>query len=294
MTYRNNCPLIQRGQILYTNFLHMLLRNRKRLLLWGLLLAPALAFSQTDSTRHNELTVGVNFQSRLHYFGRTDSLRSSALLPNIGYQLKNGLYIQSNFIFLQNKSVGTTYAGTIIEGGYRFKPSRHFNGNIFYSQILYRDNTQLPQSALKAQTGINATYSTAVNINVGGDLKFSSGQTDIGATLGLDHIFIIHKAGSPVAFAIDPSAYLYAGTQKFTKTYIEQKNYLGQPISQQQTTQTYSSFHILAYEASVPLVAVVKKFYITAIPSYVMPQNLLEGETGKNLFYMTLGIGFKL
>ncbi|MBO9618367.1 MAG: hypothetical protein J7539_04955 [Niabella sp.] len=259
-----------------------------------ILLAPAFCFGQQDSTKKNELNIGVNYQTRLHYFGRTDSLQSSGLVPNIKFQLKNGLYVQSNFIFIRNKTAPTAYAGTTIEGGYRFKASKHFNGNIFYTQILYRDNSLLPQSALKAQTGVNATYATAVNINAGGDLKFSSGQTDIGATLGLDHIFVIHKAASPFAFAVAPSFYTYAGTQKFTKSYIEQRTFLGFPVSTQQTTQSYNQFHILAYEASVPLVAVVRKFYATIIPSFVMPQNLLEGETGKNMFYMTLGLGVKL
>ncbi|ANH79910.1 hypothetical protein A8C56_02000 [Niabella ginsenosidivorans] len=271
--------------------MHML--RKKTIPVALLMLAPIFCLGQQDSTKKNELSIGVNYQTRLHYFGRTDSLQSSGLLPNIGFQLKNGLYIQSNFIFIQNKASSVTYAGTTIEGGYRFKPSKQFNGNIFYTQILYKDKSELPQSALKAQTGINASYKTVVNINAGADLKFSGKQTDIGTTLGLDHIFVLHKAGSHVAFAIDPSLYMYAGTQKFTKTYIERKSFLGIPVSEQETTQTYDGFNILAYEASVPVVAVAGKFYAVIIPAYVVPQHLLEGETGKNLFYLTLGVGFK-
>lgn len=265
------------------------------LFLTSFFLYPTFCLGQQDSSRKSELSMGVNFQTKLHYFGRTDSLQSSALIPNIGYQLKNGLYIQSHFIFIQNKAISTIYAGTIIEGGYRFKPSKHFNGNIFYTQVLYKDKSQLPQSALKGLTGINVAYTNPIiNINAGGDLKFTKGQTDIGATVGVDHIFIIHRQNSHMAFAIDPSLYMYAGTHRFTKSYVEQKSFLGFPVSARETTQNYSRFDILSYEASIPLVAVFKKFFATVVPAYVMPQNLLEGEDGENLFYLTIGVGVKL
>ncbi|WP_157558010.1 hypothetical protein [Niabella aurantiaca] len=259
------------------------------------LLIPFSCSGQKDSTKKNEFGVGVNFQTRLHYFGRTDSMQSSGLIPNIGFQLKNGLYVQGNFIFTQNKETSTAYAGATLEGGYRFKPSEHFSGNIFYMQVLYSDNSTLPQSALKGQTGINAAYTTPIiTINAGGDLKFTKGQTDIGATLGADHLFILHKPDSRTAFAIDPSLYLYAGTQRFTRSYMEQKELLGIPVSQKAHTETYDRFHILACEASVPLVMVAGKFFATLIPAYVLPQNLSDGEHGKNLFYLTVGAGLKL
>ncbi|MBO9593424.1 MAG: hypothetical protein J7599_10990 [Niabella sp.] len=266
-----------------------------RSIILGILLMPVACFGQKDSTRKNEFGAGLNFQTRLHYFGRTDSLQSSALIPNIGYQLKNGLYVQGNFVFIQNKAAATTYAGTTLEGGFRFKPSKHFSGNIFYMQVLYKDNSTLPQSALKSQTGINTAITTPIiTFNAGGDLKFSKQQTDIGATLGADHIFVLHKPSSRVAFAIDPSVYLYAGTQRFTKSYIERTKFLGIPVGQKENIQSYDRFNVLAYEASAPVVAVAGKFFATVIPSYVMPQNLLEGETGKNLFSLTLGVGVKL
>lgn len=265
-------------------------------LLLMIALLPACCFSQQDSSsRKNEFSAGVNYQSRLHYFGRTDSLQSSGLMPNIGFQLKCGVYAEGNFIFFQNKDISTTYAGTTIEGGYRFKAFRHFNGNVYYTQILYRDKSLLPQSALKSQTGVNITYTNSiVNINAGGNLKFSSAQTDIGATLGADHIFILHKKDSHVAFAIDPSFYAYAGTQKFSKSYIEQKKLLGIPVSEEETTQNFSRFNILSYEALMPLVAVIGKFNASVTPGYVMPKNLLQGETGKDLFYVNIGVGVRL
>ena len=250
---------------------------------------------QKDTERKTQISVDALYQTKLHYFGRTDSLQSSALLPTVGIQLKNGLYAQGNFIFVQNAAIPLTYAGSTIETGYRFKEGKHFNGNFFYTQILYKDKSELPQSALKAQTGINLTYkSKIVDVNAGSDLKFSDAQTDVGLSLGIDHIFIFHNDNSHIAYAIAPTAYVYAGTQNFTKSYIQQKTFLGVPVAQQTLTQNFSMFNVLSYEISLPLVLVVGKFNASIAPAYVIPQNILQGEKASNLFYLILGIGIKL
>ena len=87
---------------------------------------------------------------------------------------------------------------------------------------------------------------------------------------------------------------MYGGTQNFSKVFMQQKNIIGIPISQQQVTENYSSFNILAYELSMPLVLVAGKFNASITPSYIIPQHLLQGEIGKELFYVTIGVGIKL
>lgn len=267
------------------------------------LLFPVFSFSQEaekETTKKNEFAASVNYQTALHYFGRTDSLKSSGLFPSLGFQLKNGLYAQSNFIFVQNSSQSTSYTGATVEAGYRFPQTDHFTGNLFYSQFLYRDQSTLVQSALKSQTGLNLSYTNKIlNINGGVDLKFSN-QTDIGATLGVDHLFIFNKGMKNAAIAIDPSVYAYAGTQQFSNTYLEKRNFLGVPVTQQRTDRV-TQFNILSYEFSMPIVLVVGKFNAAVTPAYVMPQNLVTvagrpdlSEKGKNLFYMTLSAGVRL
>lgn len=276
--------------------------NTLNLMLFVFLL-PAFCFAQETEqkqTRKNELSASVNYQSALHYFGRTDSLKSSGLFPSIGFQSKTGLYAQGNFIFVQNKDLPTTYTGSIIEAGYRFPESEHFIGNLFYSQFLYKDQSTLVQSALKSQTGINLGYTNKIlNLTGGLDFKFSN-QTDIGATLGLDHLFLFTKGLKNMAFALNPSAYANFGTQNFNNTYIEKKNVLGIPVSQQ-TTSKSTQFNVLSYELSMPVVFVAGKFNASITPAYVIPQNLITvvgrpdlSERGKELFYVTLSVGIKL
>lgn len=272
------------------------------LLFIGMLL-PVLSLAQESNTKESqkdELSASINYQSALHYFGRTDSLKSSGLFPSVGFQSKTGLYAQGNFIFVQNASQATTYTGTTIEAGYRFPQSDHFSGNLFYSQFLYNDKSALVQSALQSQTGINLSYlNKVINLNGGVDLKFSN-QTDVGATLGLDHLFLFKIGMKHSAIAINPSIYAYAGTQKFTNTYLEKKNILGFPVTQQ-TTEQVTQFNILSYEVSAPVVFVSGKFNASVTPSYVIPQNLVTisgrpdlSERGKEMFYVTLSIGIKL
>ena len=264
-----------------------------------LIAIPVFGYCQWDSS-HNHLEASLNYQNHLHYFGRTDSLHSSGEWASLGFQLKNGLYAQGNAILLQNSAQPTNYTGTTIESGWRFPQGKHWSGNVFYTQFLYKDNSVLVQSAIKEQTGLNLVFTnTIITVNMGGDLKFSN-QTDIGASFGLDHIFILKPHGSHQAFGIAPSAYLYAGTQNFTNTYIQKLNFLGIPLGQQQFTRQVSAFNVLTYEFSLPLVWVMGKFNIAVIPAYVLPQNLVMvanhpelSEQGKNLLYVNTRVGIK-
>ncbi|MCW3112297.1 MAG: hypothetical protein JWR18_693 [Segetibacter sp.] len=274
-------------------------------LIFAIVLAiPRLGIAQNDTTtvKKNVFTAGINYQSALHYFGRTDSLKSSGLFPTIGFQLKEGFYVNSNFIFVNNSVSSFSYNGTIVEGGFRFPQTKNFSGNIFYTQFLYKDKSQLVQSALHSQTGINLTYNNKiVNVNVGGDAKFSD-KTDFGATAGLDHLFLYLIPNTKNAIAVNPSAYAYAGTQNFTNTYYKKQNVLGLPVGNPRAvTETSTRFNVLAYEFSAPVVFVAGKFNASITPSYVIPKNLVKianrpdlSENGQNMFYVSAGIGVRL
>lgn len=285
------------------------MKVRQVLMIAIVLSMPFLGMAQNDTSapKKNVFTGGINYQSRLHYFGRTDSLKSSGVFPTLGFQLKQGFYVNSSFIFVNNALSSLSYNGSIIEGGFKFPQTRNFSGNIFYSQFLYKDNSQLVQSALKSQTGINMAYNNKiVNVNVGGDAKFSN-KTDYGATAGLDHLFLYLIPKTKNAIAINPSVYAYAGTQNFTQTYYTKKrnvNVLGLPIGggqQEAVTETSTKFNILAYEFSAPIVFVAGKFNASITPSYVMPQHLVKvpdrpdlSENGKNMFYVSASVGVRL
>jgi len=264
------------------------------------ILASVISFGQTDSastaTDKPKLKLGVYYNSNLNYFGRVDSLRSSGVFPLAELWITKSFYINAAPIFINNKTQSFEYAGAISTIGYRYTaPGNKLAGNFYVVKPFYPSNSQLPQSALKAQGAFTLTaLNKFINVTGGADVKFSKG-TDFGATGGLDHLFRIPLDAKSV-LVIDPSFYVYAGTQKFTQTYYENTGIFGTP---QQVTKNTTRFEVLSYEASMPIIVGVGKFQVIAIPAYVIPQNLITipnrpdlSERGENLFYATLGVKY--
>jgi len=254
----------------------------------------------TDSTTTKKkitLTTGVSLNSGLNYYGRTDSLKSQGIYPFVGITLPNGLYLFSNFIFINN-AAATTYAATTLEAGYKFKNKKeNFRGNIFASRFFYNADVSLVQSVLKGQTGINLIQTNKiVGIYGGADAKFSD-KTDFGVYAGLDHAFRIDSVGKRGVIVIAPAAYSYFGTQRFTKTWLQQKRFLLLPVGEQTVTENSSRFSLLSYELSCPVIYGIGKMNLIITPAYVLPQNIIsaDGKTSAkadNLFYTTATIRF--
>ena len=249
-----------------------------------------------------QFVIGATYNSGLNYYGRVDSLHSKAMYPFMGLLLKNGLYANVSFVFIQN-SLQSLYAATLLEGGYNFKDSKgHWAGNLSVSQFFYRPGIDMVQSVVRETGSASITrLSKIVNVTLGANVKWSD-QADFGAQAGLDHIIRLpHIFGGNDVLVLDPLANVYAGTQNFTQTYYQKRNFLIFPIDQQQITTSSREFNILAYEFSVPVVYGYKKMNILVTPSYVLPQNLLtvpgqpaSSENGADLFYVTASVKFTL
>lgn len=239
--------------------------------------------------------LGVYYNTGLNYYGRTDSLRSSGFFPVAEIWLDQHFYLTAAPVFVINKSSNFDYAGTIAVAGYRFGNDRSYAANIYAVKPFYEDNSQLVQSALKAQFAASGTWlNKYLNFTFGGDIKLSD-KTDFGLTSGLDHIARLQLTERSV-LVIDPSVYVNAGTQQFTKTYYKQSSFLFFPGIQQQVTEEVSKFKILSYEFSMPVVFATGKLQLQCTPAYVVPQNLIQvegrpdlSERGRSMFYATLG-----
>lgn len=256
---------------------------------------------QTDSTvtekkKKITITAGVGYNSALNFYGRTDSLKSQGIYPFAGITLNNGLYLFSNFIFINN-AVATTYGATTVEAGYKFKNKKgNWRGNIFGARFFYDADVTLVQSVVKEQAGINLVHTNKiVGIYGGADAKFSN-QTDFGAYAGLDHAFRFDPVGKKGVIVISPAIYSYFGTQRFSKTWMQEKRFLFLPIGEQAVTESSSRFSVMSYEFSCAAVYGTGKMNLILTPAYVMPQNVItaNGITQKagNLFYTTATIRF--
>jgi len=264
------------------------------------LLLGFLSNAQTqpaDEKAKIEFKISANYNTGLNYYGRVDSLHSSGFFPLAELWFNESFYINAAPVFVNNSVASFQYDGTITSAGYQFNSNNKWLGNIYIIKPFYRESSELVQSALKAQTGMTLTWlNKIINITGGGDIKFSD-KTDYGVMTGLDHV-LRYQLNNKSVLVIDPSVYINAGTQQFTKSYLKRATgFLFVPGPEQAVTESPQKFTILSYEISVPIVLAINKFQLLFTPAYVIPQNLLtvEGrpdlsEKGEKMFYATFGV----
>ena len=256
------------------------------------------AKAQSDSTDKSKTKVklSVNYNSHLNYYGRTDSLRSSGFFPLAELWFNENFYVSAAPVFINNKSASFDYAGTVATAGYQFlSPEKTWLGNFYVVKPFYESNSQLVQSSLRAQGSFTITnLNKFIDVTGGADVKFSD-KVDFGVTGGVDHIFRKQFADNSI-LVIDPSAYVFAGTQQFTRSYYKKNNFLVVPGVGQTVSEEVKTFNILSYEFSMPVILVKDKFQLSLTPAYVVPENLVTvqgrpdlSERGKEMFYVTLG-----
>ncbi len=262
------------------------------------LMIPVAVSAQQDSTQKEKMHVklGVYYNSHLNYYGRTDSLRSSGVFPMAELWFTKSLYVNAAPVFVHNAAQNLQYNGTVTTLGYLYNHNNKYSVHVYAVKPFYKRNSELVQSALKAQVATSFTIMTSVvNVTAGGDMKFSD-HTDYGATAGLDHIFRT-QLGNNTVLVIAPSVYMYAGTQQFSKSYLQKTpGFLFFPGSEQTITQSSARFSVLSYELSAPVVLAKNKFQLILLPAWVLPQNLISVagrpdllERGSNIFYITVG-----
>ena len=273
-------------------------KPRQTGLMMAALLASSALFAQPDPAAAKDKPVfkaGAFYTSRLHYYGRTDSLRSSGFFPLAELWANHHFYINAAPVFVMNSTSPFEYAGTVTTAGIRLFKDNEYNASIYVVKPFYRNNSQLVQSALKMQGAVTYTWlNKFINITAGADIKWSD-KFDYGATAGLDHIFRNELPGGFV-LVLDPTAIVNAGTQQFTRTSYKKSGFLFFPGIEERVTEEVSKFNILSYEFSMPLVLAKNKFQLILNPAYVIPQNLVKvdnrpdlSERGKNMFYVTAG-----
>jgi hypothetical protein len=256
--------------------------------------------AQSDSTKQSRPQFKLNliYNNNLNYYGRSDSLKSAGFFPLAEFWLTPNFYVSAAPIFVNNAVQSFAYAGTVATVGYQHIGTRWMTG-VSVVKPFYEQSSNLVQAALKAQGNLNITHLNKIaNVTLGADVKFSD-QTDYGATAGLDHAFVVQGKKGRI-WIIDPSLCAFGGTRQFSRTYAKQQSFLlnGLGRTSEQTT-TYSSFALLAYEASMPLMFMKGKILLMATPSYVVPQNLITNaanpalsEQGENTFYATFCVKY--
>ena len=134
---------------------------RYTVIMLAVLMASTSLPAQTDSGTEGEKSsfkLGAFFTSRLHYYGRTDSLKSSGFFPLAEFWANKNFYVNAAPVFVMNNMSAFEYAGTVATAGVRLFKDNVYNANIYLVKPFYRDNSQLVQSALKLQGAVSYTW----------------------------------------------------------------------------------------------------------------------------------------
>ena len=257
----------------------------------------------TDSTKEKEkisIYAGAAYSSRLHYYGRTDSLKSSAFLPTVIIQAGKHFSVTPTFIFIKNSNTNFEYAATIINATYSFGKKKGVAGTITADKFFYKDQSKLVQAVQQGQAGFTLSYlNKFVNINTGASAAFTKDDIDYFANAGIDHQFKFVKKQN--IFLIKPAVVANAGTQNFTRTYYKNNGFPLLPPSQQMVTETSKKFNLLSYDIKMDVIYAIKRFIVSVTPGYVLPQNVITvpnnpslSENAKNLFFCNAVVVYRL
>src|SRR5688572_4140209 len=102
-----------------------------RYLLLLVLLVPVLVFSQGDSVKtvYPTFKLGFFYNNHVHYYGRTDSLKSSAFFPVAELWANKNFYFSAIPVFISNQT-GTNYGGSVFTAGARFQEEKKFIAHV--------------------------------------------------------------------------------------------------------------------------------------------------------------------
>ena len=98
------------------------------------------AQSETETPKKTVATIisGLSYSPKLHYYGRTDDLKSSALMPTVLVQFDSlGLYLTGSTVFTTNTVQPLEYAATVTEVGYKFGKRQGIAGSIYADKFFY-------------------------------------------------------------------------------------------------------------------------------------------------------------
>ena len=254
----------------------------------------------TDTKAKISIYAAAAYATPLHYYGRTDSLKSSAFLPTLIIQAGKHFSVTPSVIFTKNTSTNFDYAATVVNATYTFGELKGIAGSIFGDKFFYKDNSTLVRSVQQGQAGFSIGHLNKIlNVTTGASAAFSKANTDYFANAILDHQFKIVKGEN--IFLVKPSVTANAGTQNFTRSYYKNSGFPVLPPSQQLVTESSKRFAILSYDVNLAATYAVKRFILSVTPGYVLPQNIITdpnnsslSENAKNLFFCNAVVVYRI
>ncbi|MFB9842012.1 hypothetical protein [Mucilaginibacter ginsenosidivorans] len=178
--------------------------------------------ADTDTVvRKQSLSVGVSFGSDAQFFGRTGTQKYPFMNSDIIYNAKSGFFVYGSFykVFTSTPVIDETDAG----GGYFYRFSPKFTGNISYTRFIFNKDALIIKSASSNDINFNNSYDWKI-MKTGVVLDYLFGQSsDFFMTINnskyFESNFGIFDDKDYLSF--NPGFTIILGTQNFVQKYSQ-------------------------------------------------------------------------
>lgn len=256
-------------------------------------------------------SANISFLSNSVYNGRKDSSATPYFTPTIGYYDKSGFFIDGSLSYLPKQGDSRIDLFTI-DAGYDFDIG-NFDGEFAASKFFYNSKS----------TNVKSQVTGSVNFSGGYDFVYIKPLLEAGINFGtnpdyllgfgLEHTFYANKD----RLRITPTFMANGSTQNYYGSYYNKRKVGGKRKNAgvvydvTASVEDASSFKMLDYQFSLPVLYTCKKVSFSFIPAYVIPVNPAivtvqlkpenggntitrkSAETISNSFYFSIGMSYK-
>ncbi|WP_428330159.1 hypothetical protein [Mucilaginibacter sp.] len=261
----------------------------------------------TDGT--SSIKFGINYSSNNVFMGRTDTIRTPTIIPQIKYTLKSGIYFSGSIDIIPNRKKKKLDGGDLT-AGYDFDITDDLSGGASYSKLFYNSTSTQIASAISSTFNANLNYDIGniISPSISADYNINKQgiNNDIFVNFSLTHDFIVAGVfGDADILLISPTATANTGTENFYDAYLTKKTFKNAKRTAAQNalitkyTNMLSQYKLLDYEFSAPVEYKSGHFIFQFTPTYAIVQNQLPKgistriSTKPSVFYFETGVSLK-
>jgi len=252
---------------------------------------------------------GVTYITNNVYLGRTDTVTTPVIAPQVKYTLKPGIYFEGSLYIIPNKPTQKLDGGDI-GAGYDFDITDDFSGGASFTKMFYSATSTQIASSISSTAHVDFDYDIADIITpaISLDYNFISGggNNDFLLAPAIAHDFITKGVfGTEDILLISPTITANVGTQNFYDAYLTKKNFKSVKRTKEQNailaayTNKLGQTELLDYEFSAPIEYKTGHFIVQLVPTYAVVQNQLPKAIATRLsdasavFYVEAGVSLK-
>jgi hypothetical protein len=252
---------------------------------------------------------GLSYLSNNVFMGRTDTVKTPTIIPEVKYTLKSGIYFSGSLDYIPSKKKKKLDGGDL-SAGYDLDITDDLSFGTAFSKLFYSSTSTQIASSVSSTFNVNFTYDIGdiISPTIGSDYSINKGTTanDVFVNAGLTHDFIIAGVfGDADVLLISPTATVNTGTQNFFDAYLAKKKVKTAKLTvkQQATLTKYVSqlgqYALLDYELSAPVEYKAGHFIFQFTPTYAIVENQLPKTVAAKIsdqpsvFYFEAGVFLK-